>query len=323
MGYFSEMSMEMQNGRKLSVTGLPVDEAAFEDGDGFDELPVPPVNQLSVQPAAEKSEQVLPLEQSAQAVTEGNEEAPDGDCVPDEDAVDETPAAKEATTAPDDTSADEEKRRAEHEAAEVKRKAEWEAKQAEKKKAIQEQIDRLAAMSDNEVMTASMERVSKDVEKLTRRNMKECVSEYIQTLCLGDPAFARLTMHPKKSMIHCFQYINRKAWDYIQDELKASGITPGRGREGYGCDVPDDLCYQWAEDYFRDPDVKEDQEQEEKFIPRPYAGKVPSKAEKKKKAEKKPAGKKKPETKPQQEPEKKASSDGQLSLLDFGMAKAG
>src|SRR5699024_12085152 len=67
--------------------------------------------------------------------------------------------------------ADEEKRSAEHEAAEAKRKAEWEAKQAEKKKALQEQMDRLAAMSDDEVVSASMQRVSGDVEKLTRRNI--------------------------------------------------------------------------------------------------------------------------------------------------------
>ena len=107
-------------------------------------------------------------------------------------------------------------------------------------------------MSDDEVVSASMQRVSKDVEKLTRRNMKECVSEYIQTICLDDPAFARLTMHPKKTMIHCFQYISRKAWDYVQDELRASGVQPGQGGQGYGCDIPDDLCYQWAEDYFRD-----------------------------------------------------------------------
>ena len=217
--------------------------------------------------------------------------------------------------------ADEEKRRAEHEAAEAKRKAEWEAKQAEKKRALQEQMDRLAAMSDDEVVSASMQRVSKDVEKLTRRNMKECVSEYIQTLCLDDPAFARLTMHPKKTMIHCFQYISRKAWDYVQDELKASGIQPGQGGQGYGCDIPDDLCYQWAEDYFRDSDAKEDQEQEEKFVPKPYIGKTTGNTGKKKKAEKKPAEKKKPEPKPA--PEKKPSTDGQMSLLDFSVAKAG
>ena len=39
-----------------------------------------------------------------------------------------------------------------------------------------------------------------------------CVSEHIQMLCMEDTAFARLTMHPKKNMIRCFQYINRKAW---------------------------------------------------------------------------------------------------------------
>ena len=102
-------------------------------------------------------------------------------------------------------------------------------------------------MSDEEVIAASTQRVSTDVEKLTRRNMKECVSEHIQMLCMEDTAFARLTMHPKKNMIRCFQYINRKAWDYVQDELKASGTRPGPGQQTYGCDVPDDMCYQWAE----------------------------------------------------------------------------
>ena len=118
------------------------------------------------------------------------------------------------------------------------------------------------------------------------------MSEYIQTKCLEDPAFALLTMHPKNTMFHCFQYISRKAWEYIQDELKANGIQPGQGSQGYGCDIPDDLCYQWSEDYFRDPDAKEDQEQEEKFVPRPYYGKSSVKSSKKNKAEKKPAEKK-------------------------------
>ena len=43
------------------------------------------------------------------------------------------------------------------------------------------------------------------------------------------------------SLIHIF---NRKAWDYVQDELKASGTRPGPGQQIYGCDVPDDMCYQ-------------------------------------------------------------------------------
>ena len=173
-------------------------------------------------------------------------------------------------------------------------------------------------MSDDEVVNASMQRVNADTEKLTRRNMKECVAEFIQTKCLEDIAFARLTMHPRKSMIHCFQYISRKAWDYIQDELKASGIQPGPGRQGYGCDVPDDLCYQWAEDYFRDPDAKEDHEEEEKFVPNPYYGKDFARTTKKKQKEKKKA-----EAKPKPVQKEKPANDGQLSLLDLGMAKAG
>ena len=114
----------------------------------------------------------------------------------------------------------------------------------------------LDAMSPAELLKAAAKRVSADTEKLTRRNMKESVSEFIQTKCIDDLDFARLTMHPRKSMIHCFQYISRKSWDYVQDELKANGVQPGPGQQAYGCDIPDDLCYQWAEDYFRDPDAR-------------------------------------------------------------------
>lgn len=210
---------------------------------------------------------------------------------------------------------DEDAKRKAHEAAEAKRKAEWEAKQQEKKAAIQEKLDRLAAMSDDEVMVASMKQVSADTEKLTRRNMKDCVSEHIQTLCLDDPAFARKVMHPSKSMVHCFQYINQKAWDYIQDELKASGIQPGPGAQGYGCDVPDDLCYGWAVDYFNDPDAKVDKEDKEKFVPRPYSGRSSS-SKGKGKAKKEAAPKKAEPPKPAPKP---AEPSGQISMLDFAM----
>jgi len=142
--------------------------------------------------------------------------------------------------------------------------------------------------------------------------MKESVAEFIQTKCIDDLDFARLTMHPCKSMIHCFQYISRKSWDYVQDELKANGVQPGPGQQAYGCDIPDDLCYQWAEDYFRDPDAKEDQGDEEEFVPQPYRGKTSSKSVSKKRKEEK---KNKPEKK---EPPKKAvADDGQISLGDL------
>ena len=139
-------------------------------------------------------------------------------------------AASEPATAPN-TQSEDEARRA-HEAAEAKRKAEWDAKQAEKRRAEQAALERLDAMGPAELLKAAAKRVSADTEKLTRRNMKESVAEFIQTKCIDDLGFARLTMHPRKSMIHCFQYISRKAWDYVQDELKANGVQPGPGQQG-------------------------------------------------------------------------------------------
>lgn len=164
---------------------------------------------------------------------------------------------------------DTEKRKA-HEESEAKRKAAWEAKQAAKKQAEEAALQQLNAMSDEDVITASTARIGTEVERLTRRNMKECVSEHIQELCRKDTAFARRTMHPRKNMIRCFRYITRMAKEYVKQEMENNDIKPDGG--GYGCDVPDGLCYQWSEDYFNSADVLEDQEKEEKFVPKPYTG---------------------------------------------------
>ena len=132
--------------------------------------------------------------------------------------------------------AEEARKKAEFDAAEAKRKAEWEAKQAQKKLREQQELDRLAAMSDDDVMQASMNRVSQDTERLTRRNMKLCVMEDVQTECLADPAFARLVMNPKKKMVNCFHYINRKAWEYLEQEMRDNGEKPMGGGFG-GCTI--------------------------------------------------------------------------------------
>ena len=193
-----------------------------------------------------------------------------------------------AAPAQDDT----EKRKA-HEEAEAKRKAKWEAKQAAKKQAKEAALQKLNAMSDEEAIAASVKRISTDTERLTRRNMKECVAEHIQSLCKKDTAFARKTMHPSKSMVKCFKYVNRMAKEYVKQEMEDNDIQPDGG--GYGCDVPDGLCYQWAEDYFNATDASEDQEKEEKFVPKPYTGTTAKPAKKTEKVKTKP---KKQQSKP-------------------------
>ena len=113
--------------------------------------------------------------------------------------------------------AEAEARRA-HEEAEAKRKAEWEAQREARKAAEEKQLQKVAAMGEEELLMASAKRINAETERLTRRNMKEYLAEYLQTLCLDDLEFARLTMHPRKSFMHCIWYINRKAREYLEQE---------------------------------------------------------------------------------------------------------
>ena len=172
-------------------------------------------------------------------------------------------------------------------------------------------------MSETELVKASMERMKKETERLTRRNLKECVSEYVQTLCLSDPAFARMVMHPRKSMAHCLQFINRKAREYLLAEMKDNGMEPQQNGI-YGGDVPEDTCYDWAEEDFRDASAKEDEVKEEKFVPKAYSG--ASARSKRQLKKEKPAAKPAPVIQmPKTDSEAK---EEQVSMLDLmgGMA---
>ena len=173
----------------------------------------------------------------------------------------------------------------------ARRKAEFDAKQAEKKAARQAALDRIAAMNRADLLAASVERVAADTERLTRRNMKEAVAKHIQAKCREDAAFAMLVVDPAKSMINCFLYINRRAREYAEQEMKDNGIQ----RTGvYGLDVPDGLCFQWAEDYFNDPDAEEDHQNDEKFVSKPYVPASANRKTAKGKAAKKPTPAAKP-----------------------------
>ena len=235
--------------------------------------------------------------------------------------VDVAPATPDDPDPEAEKKAEEDRKRQEHEQAEAKRKAEWEAeweaRQRAKEEAEQAAWENAVAMSDDEVMAASMKRVGDDSERLTRRNMKQCVTEYIQTLCLEDVAFARNVMHPRKNMVNCFRYINRRAFEFAKQEMEDNDVKPSA--EGYGTDVPDGLCYQWAEDYFKDMNAKEDRGQEEKFVPKPYYGgrsSTTKKAEKKK--TEKPAAK--AEEKPADTPTEAAPLDEQISFDSLGVS---
>ena len=223
--------------------------------------------------------------------------------------------AKTEAEQEDPAAAEAEKRRR-HEEAETKRKAEWERQQAEKRTAEQAALAKIEQMSETELVKASMERMKKETERLTRRNLKECVSEYVQTLCLSDPAFARMVMHPRKSMAHCLQFINRKAREYLLAEMKDNGMEP-QPNGIYGGDVPEDTCYDRGEIRPR-RNAKEDEVMKETFVPKAYMSAAAKNKRQPKKE--KPAAKPAPVIQmPKAEP---APKEEQVSMFDLmgGMA---
>ena len=228
-------------------------------------------------------------------------------------AVEATPEDEPAEDAPTEEAPpedNEEQKRKEHEEAEAKRKAEWEAKRQAKEEEILFAWENATALDDAALAAASSKRVGDDSERLTRRNMKQCVTEMIQIFCYEDLDLARQVMHPRKNMVNCFRYITRKAKEFVMQEMKDNDIKPNR--EGYGSDVPDDLCYQWAKEYFFDMDAPEDQDpNEEQFVPKPYVGKTVSKPKKK-------AEKKKPEPKKVEAPKPApTANEGQLDMFSM------
>lgn len=252
MGFFSEIASEV---RRSGVSGAPPQPAA----------PELPEQRVLSQEAPPEPVPTVPEPDPVPPTPEPNP-APEQPPAPPAH-VPPPPEVKLTTEKDAGQSPDDDAKRKAHEAAEAKRKAEFDARQSKKKAARQAALDKIAAMNGAELLAASVERVAADTERLTRRNMKEAVAEHIQARCREDTAFAMLVMDPAKSMVHCFQYINRQAQKYAEQEMKDNGI---QRTSVYGLDVPDGLCYQWAVDYFKDENAKEDHQDEEKFVPKAY-----------------------------------------------------
>lgn len=274
MGVFSQMNLEMQERTSTTQSGM------FSKAEELDD--------------ARQEAEAEAAKATLAKLTE------------DSSASDEAPA-EEAPLEEDN----EEQKRKEHEEAEAKRKAEWEAKKQAKEEEILFAWENATALDDEALAAASSKRVGDDSERLTRRNMKQCVTEMIQIFCHEDLDLARQVMHPRKNMVNCFRYITRKAKEFVLQEMKDNDIKPDR--EGYGSDVPDDLCYQWAKEYFFDMEAPEDKDpNEEQFVPKPYVGKTTTSKAKKKTEKKKPEPKKVEDPKPAP-----TATEGQLDMFSM------
>ena len=274
MGVFSQMNLEMQERTSTTQSGM------FSKAEELDDARQEAEAEAAKATLAKLTEDSVP-----------SDEAPTEEAPPEED--------------------NEEQKRKEHEEAEAKRKAEWEAKKQAKEEEILFAWENATALDDEALAAASSKRVGDDSERLTRRNMKQCVTEMIQIFCHEDLDLARQVMHPRKNMVNCFRYITRKAKEFVLQEMKDNDIKPSA--EGYGSDVPDDLCYQWAKEYFFDMEAPEDKDpNEEQFVPKPYVGKTTTSKAKKKTEKKKPEPKKVEDPKPAP-----TATEGQLDMFSM------
>ena len=281
MGYFSQLDIEKRTAQNA-------------DADATDEIDL-----RAKAEERDDARQAAEAEAAQATLAKLNVESP-----PEDEPTDETP--EEAP--PEDN---EDQKRKEHEEAEAKRKAEWEAKKKAKEEAELFAWENALAMDDAALAAASSKRVGDDSERLTRRNMKQCVTEMIQVFCYEDLDLARQVMHPRKNMVNCFRYITRKAKEFVLQEMKDNDIKPSA--EGFGSDVPDDLCYQWAKEYFFDMEAPEDKDpNEEQFVPKPYVGKTTTSKAKKKTEKKKPEPKKVEDPKPAP-----TATEGQLDMFSM------
>lgn len=176
MGYFSQLDMEKHTA-----------ETCADDENNEMDLRAKAEEIDDAKQAAEAKAAQATLAKLAET-----EAPPEDESEEDETTVDQSPATDET----------EEQKRKAHEESEAKRKAEWEAKKQAKEEAEFFAWEAAIAMDDNALIAASMKRVGDDAERLTRRNMKQCVTEMIQSYCIEDMELAKQVMHPRKNMVN-------------------------------------------------------------------------------------------------------------------------
>ena len=134
---------------------------------------------------------------------------------------------------------------------------------------------------------------------------------YLKKRCDEDPGMAEDVLQNHKTWKKCFDYIHKKARGYGSGNCIA---------------VPDNVVYEWAEDYFRldDKALEEKKEKERKELEEKRKADAAKKKGKWEKKKKQAVTKVAPKGKKAGEPEKKKAKDpkakepeGQMSLFDF------
>lgn len=99
----------------------------------------------------------------------------------------------------------------------------------------------------NEMANRAKEIIELQAERTSLKTMADYVKEYIVGYCDEDPAFVERVNDPLKNFMDCIGYIKKKALEWLKEQqnLELTSYT-----QGVGGDVPNDICYQWAVEYY-------------------------------------------------------------------------
>lgn len=112
-------------------------------------------------------------------------------------------------------------------------KAEFDAKKAARGKKFRIEWEMNTMLSTDELLKQAENNIATGVERITRRNMKESVAAYIIELSRKNENLSRNILHPKKSVANCFKYINIKAREYLEEDMKLTGMKSRHGERRY------------------------------------------------------------------------------------------
>lgn len=101
---------------------------------------------------------------------------------------------------------------------------------------------------DNLATTVSKakETLSSQADRFLMRTMADSIKDYLSEYCDGHPEFAEKVSDPAKNFTGCIKRINREALKWLQEQPN----TDMEGLAGVCGDVPNDICYGWAVDYY-------------------------------------------------------------------------
>lgn len=174
-----------------------------------------------------------------------------------------------------------------------------------------EEVEMAKKANAGDIQAKAKQKLDDEMKGAGNKAFSIPILTYLKKRCDEDPGMAEDVLQNHKTWKKCFDYIHKKARGYGSGNCIA---------------VPDNVVYEWAEDYFRldDKALEEKKEKERKELEEKRKADAAKKKGKWEKKKKQAVTKVAPKGKKAGEPEKKKAKDpkakepeGQMSLFDF------